>query len=1071
VGYNGPMGVGEDEVTARGVASEAGGPPLSRLTGVDDPFGFAATRPAGFGSAPLPPGTKIGGATVERLIAEGGMGRVYEARQDAPDRMVAVKVLRGGATATDLVRRFAAEADLLGRMRHPAIAQIHAAGTHRADGGECPFILMELVPGAATITVFARDRRLQVRDRVAIFTRACAGVAHAHRAGVVHRDLKPGNMLVDLTGEPKVIDFGVARSLDPDAERLTTATQQGELIGTIRYMSPEQLGIDAAEVDARSDVYALGLVLHELLFGELPYELRGRSVMEAACVLASAGGVATGPLTRRLRRAGLDAAAAASLAAITATCLEPAPADRYTSAVELEADLRRWLAGEPVAARPLSLTESVGRLARRHRAAAVAAAAVATSLVAAVVGITAFWLRAERQREAAEEARTLADTRRGEAETRTREARQQLYLSTVLLAAEARDRDNLREARRLLADAESLAAERDELPLELRSLAASLDESLAVLPDAGATIASVAWSPAGGTVALGTMSGRLRTWRPLPAGYGPPDIDVAAHEATIWDLSFSPDGRLLASASADGTVGLHDPATAARVGTLAGHEGPVYGVDFSPAGTLVATSSRDQTIRLWDPRTLAEQAVLRGHEGTVYAVRFTADGERLVSASQDGTVRIWDVAEQTQLHAITVGDGRVFRVACSPDGNRIAAAGEDGAATIWDAAGAIIHRLRHPQRVNAVGFVGSDELATASGDGMLRVWDLATGRETGRRRGHADTIWSLAVRPGSSTVVTGSEDASARVWDTAAGPGPLIRFSSRVQALAMAPAGRLLAAGDATGRVRLVDADMLTERAAFAATAGRVNSLAFAPDATRLVAACDDGTVPRWDLASGRPLAPFAPHSRRVYDVACSPDGRGIATGSEDRTARLVAADDGRELLPPLRHPARVLGVAFHPDGRRLATACGDRIVRLWNLADGRELAACRGHEGPVNWVAFSADGKRLASASSDGTVRVWNVADGSATSVLTGAARQVWRTAFSPDGTRVAATVADGTVQLWDLASGRPVAVLRGHADQAWGLAFAPDGRSLATSSWDGTVRLWGVAAATLVRPHAAAE
>jgi WD40 repeat protein len=1068
------MRAGEHEAIANGSVTATNAVSASPLTGIDDPFGFAASSKGGPGSGPLPRGTRIGDATIERLIAEGGMGRVYEARQDAPDRMVAVKILQAGITATDLVRRFAAEADLLGRMRHPAIAQIHAAGTHRVDGVEWPFILMELVPGAATITAFARHRRLPVRDGIVLFTRACAGVAHAHRAGVVHRDLKPGNMLVDLAGEPKVIDFGVARSLHPDAERLTTAAQQGELIGTIRYMSPEQLGIDSGDVDARSDVYALGLVLHELLFGELPYELRGRSVMEAACVLASAGGLATGPLAGRLRRAGLAANAAAPLAAILATCLEPAPADRYASAVELEADLRRWLAGEPVAARPLSLSESLGRLARRHRAAALAAAAVAASLVAAVVGITAFWLRAERQREAAEAARTLADVRRGEAEARTREARQQLYLSTVLLAAEARDRDNLREARRLLADAESLAAEQEATPVELRCLAASLDDSLAVLPDVGATIASAAWSPAGQTVALGTMSGRLRTWRPLEAAAGaagPPEIDVAAHDAAIWDLAFSPDGRLLASASADGTVGLHDPATAARVGTLAGHEGAVYGVDFSPAGGLLATASRDRTIRLWDPRTRVEQAVLRGHEGTVYAVRFTADGERLVTASQDGTVRIWNVAEQAELRAIAVGDGRVFRVACSSDGRWIAAAGEDGSATVWADDGVLVHRLRHPQRVNAVGFVGSGELATASGDGVLRVWDIATGRELSRRRGHADAIWTLAVRTGSTTVVTGSEDASARVWDTASGPGPLVRLSGRVQALAMPPAGGLLAAGDATGLVQVIAADTLSARAAFTTTAGRVNSLAFTPDATQLVAASDDGSVRRWDLVSGKPLAPFTPHTRRVYDLACSPDGRGIATGSEDRTARLVAADDGRELLPPLRHPARVFSVAFHPDGRRLATACGDRIVRLWSLADGRELAACRGHTGPVNWVAFSADGERLASASSDGTVRIWSGADGARVSVLTGAARQVWRTAFSPDGTRVAATVADGTVQLWDLASGRPVAVLRGHADQAWGLVFAPDGRSLATSSYDGTVRLWGVSAAAVARPPAAAE
>ena len=342
-GYNSPMHAGED---ATGLDRSEPGPPTNPdqpLTGVDEHFGFAPAFPLHPGSQVLPPGTSLGGTTIIRLLAEGGMGRVYEARQTAPDRVVALKVLREGVASAELARRFAHEADLLGRLRHPAIAHVHAAGTHRAGNVDWPFMLMELVPDAATITASARDRGLSTRDRVALFARACAGVAHAHREGIVHRDLKPANILVDRDGDPKVIDFGVARSVQPGAERLTSATNQGELIGTIRYMSPEQLGIDASEVDSRSDVYALGLVLHELLLEVLPYELRGRSVVEAACVLATNSGLATGPLSQKLRRAGLGVGEAAALAAVIATCLEPVPADRYGSAGDLESDLQRWL--------------------------------------------------------------------------------------------------------------------------------------------------------------------------------------------------------------------------------------------------------------------------------------------------------------------------------------------------------------------------------------------------------------------------------------------------------------------------------------------------------------------------------------------------------------------------------------------------------------------------------------------------------------------------------------------------------------------------------------------------------
>ena len=1062
---------------------------LAAITGADEHFGFGGSpRPPS--TTLFDPGSVLGGVTILRLIAEGGMGRVYEGRQDVPARLVAVKVLRDDLGSPAVVRRFRQEADLLARLRHPHIAQVHAAGTEPGPAGHVSYLVMELVADATPLTGFARERRLPPRDRVSLFAKVAAALAHAHREGVVHRDLKPGNILVDAAGEPKVIDFGVARAIGAGDVRLTTATELGELLGTVRYMSPEQLGLDEGEADSRSDVYALGLVLHELLIDELPYELGGRSILEAACILTGRAGGDSWPLARRLRARGLAADEAASLAVIVTTCLEPRPSDRYQSARELAAELDRWLRGQPILARPQTFPQALGRLARRHRAAATAAAATCAVVVLALGGIAWAWQVAEVQRHAAnaaraaaDEARDLADQRRQEADDRTAETRRHLYLSTVLLAAEARDRDNLTEARRLLAEARHLTSEPATSLIELDLLAASLDDSLTCLTAADGSVTAGAWSPGGDSLACGTEAGQVRLWQSARPGSKHAVTDdtpwreahagsFTPHDRAVWGVVFSPTGDRLASASADGTVRVHDVATGSEIRRLVAHEGAVYGVAFSPDGSLLATSSRDTTVRLWNTRGWQEEKRLEGHTGTVLSVRFAADGHTLLSTAADGTARIWRVADATELLAVTAGTSRVFGAAFAPDHASFATAAEDGTARVWDlATGSLQSECVHPRRVNAVAFLGSrDKLATASGDGLLRCWDTKTRTEVASRRGHAAAIMALTPGPDGFCVATGSADGTVRTWDLGPAGEPVVPLGDGGLAVACTADGGTLAVGSADGVIRLVDAATLRERRRSTGITGRVNGLAFSADGDLVVAAADDGAIHRWQLSSGEVLPPLAIHRRRAYAVCFAPDGQSLATAGEDRTSRIIDPLTGIDRTPPLRHPARVFCAAYHPNGRSLATACEDRIVRLWDTESGRELAAWPGHTGPVNWVCFSPDGGRLASASSDGTVRSWNVATGSLAAVYSGPARQVWKVAFSRDGSRIAAASADSTVQLWDAVSGRPVSVLRGHRDGVWGLAFLPDRNVLATASQDGTLRLWGVPMAMVAHARAAA-
>jgi WD40 repeat protein len=1048
----------------------------STLSGAADSFGLQAS--AGLGGV-FAAGDRLGPVTIVQLLGAGGMGLVYEATQDRPARRVAVKLLRTGAAAPGLARRFAQEADLLARLQHPHIAQVHLAGMAATPAGDLPFLVMELIEAATPVTNYADGQQLAIRQRVALFATATAAVAHAHRSGVIHRDLKPGNILVSNAGSLRVIDFGVARLLAPDSADLTAATQAGELLGTVRYMSPEQLGLDHGPVDPRTDVYSLGLVLHELLFGELPYELRGRTILEATALLAQRTHSDPGPLARRLR--GRVAAGDANpLAVILAKCLEPAARDRYADAGEFHADLDRWLAGEPIRARPPTLADSLIRLARRHRAAATAAALVAATILAAVTGISWFSLAAARQRQEALAARLLAEQAldtaergRQEAAAQAREARRQLYFSTVLLAAEARDRDNLTAARRLLTEARQLAVGQAPETPELDCLAASLDESLAVWAGHDGTVHAVAWSPADHHAALGTADGQIWLWRPT-ADHGPSESTQSAtatpftpHDGPVWGVAFSPDGRLLATASADETVRIHGVESHDVIASIEGHAAAVYGVAFSPTGRLLASASRDGTVRLWDTTNWEEQGRLEGHAATVFSVCFSPTGDRILTTSRDGTARLWDAATRREQLAVSHGTSRVFSGTFSEDGQRFATAGEDATARIWQAAdGRELAVLQHPLRVNSVAFLtDGDRLATASGDGLVRVWNITAGTVETSRRGHAAGIWSLAIDPVTQLAATGSVDGSGRLWSLAATGGPVVSLGGRGLALCNSSTGNGLAAGLADERVALLDAQTLAApRQLESGAVGRVNDVTTTPDGQTLVAACDDGTVRRWTLPEGLPLPPLPLHRRRVYSVAFSPDGHTLATASEDRSVRLVEPETGNERLS-LKHARRVFAAAFLNNGRRLATACEDRLVRIWNTDTGVELMSLAGHEGPVNWICCSPDGSRIASASSDGTVRVWPSDGGGPPLILTGPARQIWKVAFSPGGTRLAACSADGTVQMWDVASGRPVATLRGHADQVWGIAFASNGRGLFSTSWDGTLRAWGVSPAALFR------